>query len=69
MDHSELLKEIRTDLKKVEKTIVEKLDDYQKRVTKLETNEAWLKKIVIGLVVTTAGIGGYAVKVILTKSL
>lgn len=67
MDHEELHRKIQEDLSKVKDAILDKLDDYQHRVTKLETHQGWHKKLIIWL---GAGFGSmmlYLLKIFITK--
>lgn len=69
MDHEELHKEIKKDLEKVKDDIIAKLDDYQKRVSTLEANQAWIKKAVIGAITAAVGTTGYVIKEIISQAI
>ena len=63
MDHYELLDKVREDLHKVKDEIVGKLDVYQQRVTRLETEQGWIKRAVIAIMATLVALSIYYIKV------
>lgn len=62
MDHDDLYYKMRADLYQAKEEIISKLDTYQHRVTKLETEQGWIKRILIMILTTALGIGTYYIK-------
>lgn len=62
MNHDDLYIKMREDLYEVKDEIIEKLDGYQHRVTKLETEQGWIKRALIFILTTAIGLGSYYFK-------
>lgn len=69
MDHYELLDKVREDLHKVKDEIVGKLDVYQQRVTRLETEQGWIKRAVIAIMATLVALSIYYIKMDMTDNI
>lgn len=63
MDHPELLNKMREELHHVKDEIIGKLDDYQHRVTKLETEQGWIRRAVLAIMGTLVALSLYYIKV------
>ena len=60
MDHEQLLGHIKAEVQQAKAEILMHLDGYQQRVSSLEADHSWTKKILIALIVVATGLGvGY----------
>ena len=69
MDHEELYKKfnkdiesLRSDLHKVEYHLAAKLDSYQHRVTKLESDQGWIRWALLLVITSAVGVGVHYIK-------
>ena len=56
------IESLRIDLHKVEYHLASKLDSYQHRVTKLESDQGWIRWALVMMVTTAVGIGAHYIK-------
>lgn len=57
MDHEQLLGHIKAEVQQAKNEILLHLDGYQKRVSSLEADHGWTKRILIALIVVVTGLG------------
>lgn len=62
MDHEELLDKMRNEVHVAKAEIIDRLDTYQHRVTKLEAEQGWIKRTVLLIISTMVGTIGYYLK-------
>lgn len=69
MDHDELYKKfnkdiglIREDIHRVEMHLASKLDGYQHRVTKLESDQGWMRWALVLILTSLLGLGTFYIK-------
>ena len=69
MDHEELYKKfskdvetLRSDIHRVEMHLASKLDGYQQRVTKLESDQGWMRWVLVLIITTLLGLGTFYIR-------
>lgn len=62
MDHQELLEKMRNEVHVAKAQIIDRLDGYQQRVTKLETEQGWVKRVLLFMITTAVGAISYYIK-------